>query len=725
MSHALLDQIKAAVTPSLLSDVAKALNEPGEATDKAIGFALPALISALAAATRMPQGLSSVLRLVEDPVNDGTLSTQLASLYQGTMVAAPIYRLGSQLLQAVVGNRQTQLAQGIAALSGVRPASATALLHVLAPHLIDIIGTDHRAVVDSTPEGFARYMERQKAHLERALAAPLADILNGPAKASAAAVAAAAAENGVKAPAAAAPKANPSAETAAAKAPPKSAPRPIVRAPAGSASSTKANGIYDKDSHWDVVFLIAFSTMALFGLAFGLLGTTEPRTQQTLASKENARPAAAPATAKALEAKPAEGKPSLPAAVAPAAPPLKAAEPAPAAAAKDSPSAPVKPAKPGEGLAAGSKDAGKDTVKKETKAKVAAAAPAPIAVPSDPIAPAVPGVTKYYGTSQPLAESRAVANPDYKPATSTAQAPQATPAPAASAPSETKPPAVPGVTAYYGTAAVPAEQAAVINPDYKPITADAGSAAAVPPDTAAPALPGVTTYYGSQPSKPETPAAVNPDYKPAARTADATPAPGPPAAASETTPKAGIAAPADEALAKPKPDLTAAARPSAAIAAAADGKAAIIPPAARATITTSPSKGVTTYYGSGTPDTKQSCADTVAEAVKSGPVLFHSGSADLTASSLPPLKRIAKAFRNCQGVTLRIEGHTDDKGSADLNQKLSEARARSVVGYLTLRGVDAAHLSSAGYGMSKPLVPNTTEQNRSLNRRIEFAVDKL
>ena len=115
----------------------------------------------------------------------------------------------------------------------------------------------------------------------------------------------------------------------------------------------------------------------------------------------------------------------------------------------------------------------------------------------------------------------------------------------------------------------------------------------------------------------------------------------------------------------------------------------------------------------------------MASAVKSGAVLFHSGSADLTASSLPTLKRIALAFRDCQGMKLRVEGHTDDSGPVDMNQKLSEARAKSVVGYLNLRGVDVSRLSASGFGMSRPEVPNSSAANKARNRRIEFTVEAL
>ena len=181
MSHSLLDQLKASITPQLIADAAKSIGESPDTTGQAINAALPALLTGVSAATRTPSGLSSVLRLVEDPANDGTLGTQLASLYQGTMSASPIFRLGSQLLNAIFGNRLTQVTQGIAALSGMRPASASALTGMLGAHVLSVLGASHRAVVDYTPDGFAQFVERQGSKLPGMLPPALAAILGSPA----------------------------------------------------------------------------------------------------------------------------------------------------------------------------------------------------------------------------------------------------------------------------------------------------------------------------------------------------------------------------------------------------------------------------------------------------------------------------------------------------------------------------------------------------------------
>lgn len=72
---------------------------------------------------------------------------------------------------------------------------------------------------------------------------------------------------------------------------------------------------------------------------------------------------------------------------------------------------------------------------------------------------------------------------------------------------------------------------------------------------------------------------------------------------------------------------------------------------------------------------------------------------------------------------VRVEGHTDSVGSADYNKKLSAQRAQSVVKWLVAHGVPADHLTAVGMGKERPLVPNDTDANRALNRRVEFHIE--
>jgi outer membrane protein OmpA-like peptidoglycan-associated protein len=70
-----------------------------------------------------------------------------------------------------------------------------------------------------------------------------------------------------------------------------------------------------------------------------------------------------------------------------------------------------------------------------------------------------------------------------------------------------------------------------------------------------------------------------------------------------------------------------------------------------------------------------------------------------------------------------VEGHTDNRGDAKGNKRLSEQRAASVVKWLTSHGVDAGRLSSVGFGQERPLDSNTTEAGRKNNRRVEFHIE--
>lgn len=73
-------------------------------------------------------------------------------------------------------------------------------------------------------------------------------------------------------------------------------------------------------------------------------------------------------------------------------------------------------------------------------------------------------------------------------------------------------------------------------------------------------------------------------------------------------------------------------------------------------------------------------------------------------------------------VRIRIEGHASAEGNARHNQRLSEARARSVMQYLVDKGVQPARLSAAGYGSAQPIADNATESGREQNRRVELEI---
>jgi OOP family OmpA-OmpF porin len=104
-------------------------------------------------------------------------------------------------------------------------------------------------------------------------------------------------------------------------------------------------------------------------------------------------------------------------------------------------------------------------------------------------------------------------------------------------------------------------------------------------------------------------------------------------------------------------------------------------------------------------------------------VFFATNKDTILKTSYPVLDAVAtalKAFPHIKKV--RVEGHTDNQGKADYNTDLSDRRAKSVMAYLIVKGVEATRLDAKGYGPSKPLADNKTVKGRSLNRRVDFLI---
>ena len=100
---------------------------------------------------------------------------------------------------------------------------------------------------------------------------------------------------------------------------------------------------------------------------------------------------------------------------------------------------------------------------------------------------------------------------------------------------------------------------------------------------------------------------------------------------------------------------------------------------------------------------------------------FNTGKADILPDSESTLSEIVKLMQQDAALKLRVEGHTDNQGNASANQALSEKRAQSVVAWLTAHGVPAARLTAKGFGQTKPVADNSTEEGRAKNRRVELA----
>jgi outer membrane protein OmpA-like peptidoglycan-associated protein len=102
-------------------------------------------------------------------------------------------------------------------------------------------------------------------------------------------------------------------------------------------------------------------------------------------------------------------------------------------------------------------------------------------------------------------------------------------------------------------------------------------------------------------------------------------------------------------------------------------------------------------------------------------VYFDTGSARLRPESTPTLKEIARMLDQHADLRLRIEGHTDDTGTPEGNQALSQQRSESVRTFLMAEyGVPADRLEAVGMGQTVPAAPNDTEEGRQTNRRVEL-----
>ncbi|MFP4023340.1 MAG: OmpA family protein [Thiohalospira sp.] len=103
-------------------------------------------------------------------------------------------------------------------------------------------------------------------------------------------------------------------------------------------------------------------------------------------------------------------------------------------------------------------------------------------------------------------------------------------------------------------------------------------------------------------------------------------------------------------------------------------------------------------------------------------IFFETNKATLKTESTVELERVATLLKDNPGIRLEISGHTDNVGSYRANQRLSEARAKSVVDYLVNQGVDSGRLEYKGYSFTQPVADNNTEEGRAQNRRVEFKV---
>ena len=103
-------------------------------------------------------------------------------------------------------------------------------------------------------------------------------------------------------------------------------------------------------------------------------------------------------------------------------------------------------------------------------------------------------------------------------------------------------------------------------------------------------------------------------------------------------------------------------------------------------------------------------------------VHFETGKATITPDSYPILDEVADVLIENPNIRIRVEGHTDSRGSAEYNLRLSQARADAVKQYLVSKGIDPSRIEAIGYGESRPIDTNRTASGRARNRRVEIHI---
>jgi len=120
----------------------------------------------------------------------------------------------------------------------------------------------------------------------------------------------------------------------------------------------------------------------------------------------------------------------------------------------------------------------------------------------------------------------------------------------------------------------------------------------------------------------------------------------------------------------------------------------------------------------GCPEIKQEVMQKTAAIAKS--IYFDLNSAKLQRKSYGPLDELVQILKDNPSYKLAIESHTDNSGTNEYNQKLSDNRSATVMNYLVRKGIDATRLTAFGYGEEKPVATNNTKQGKALNRRSEL-----
>ena len=114
----------------------------------------------------------------------------------------------------------------------------------------------------------------------------------------------------------------------------------------------------------------------------------------------------------------------------------------------------------------------------------------------------------------------------------------------------------------------------------------------------------------------------------------------------------------------------------------------------------------------------------IGESIQLKNVFFVQSQATLMSESYPELDRLVRIMKDNMTVEIELDGHTDGRGDPKANLALSEERVEAVKQYLISKGISEKRIVGKGYGGARPMVSNDSEENRQLNRRVEFKITK-
>lgn len=120
--------------------------------------------------------------------------------------------------------------------------------------------------------------------------------------------------------------------------------------------------------------------------------------------------------------------------------------------------------------------------------------------------------------------------------------------------------------------------------------------------------------------------------------------------------------------------------------------------------------------------TAEECVAEINGFLTAAKISFEPGSATITADGAGTLDKVAARMKDCSDFPMEVAGHTDSQGREEMNLVLSKQRAQAVIAALMERRVLTGNLTAVGYGETRPIADNETEEGREANRRIEFSL---